>query len=44
MTDVSNLYKNLGGYSELFCVMTAVGNSDAKLGVTLRNFHNGSGG
>jgi hypothetical protein len=35
VTDVGNLYTNLGGYSELFCVKAYVGNLDAKLGVTL---------
>jgi hypothetical protein len=41
---VGSLYTNLGGYSELSCIMAAVGNLDAKLGVTLCIFYNGSGG
>jgi hypothetical protein len=31
MTDVSNLYTNLGGYPELSYIMAVVGNLDAKL-------------
>jgi hypothetical protein len=35
MTYVGNLYKNVGGYFELYFVMAKVGNLHAKLGVTL---------
>ena len=31
MTDVDNLYKNIGGYFELSFVMAEVGNLHAKL-------------
>ena len=42
---ISNmLYTNLGGYSELSCIMAAVCNLEAKLGGYFMYFHNDSGG
>ena len=40
---MDNLYKNIGGYFELYFIISKVGNLHAKLGVTLCIFHNGSG-
>jgi len=44
MTDVGNLFTNLGGYFGLSFVMAEVGNLDAKLGGYLCIFQNSRGG
>ena len=40
---MGNLYKNLGGYFELSCVMVEVDKFDAKLVGYFMYFHNGKG-
>ena len=44
MTYMGNLYTNIEGYFELSFVMSQLGKLNAKLGVTLLYFHNGSSG
>jgi hypothetical protein len=44
MTDVDNIYTNLGGYFELSFIIVGVDNLDTKLAGYLCIFHSGRGG